>query len=107
MIVWLLCKYRLTYDIPNRNSNGVIKVLDVNTYTKSRMQGKKQSQRKTSKPKPAKQKQASLGRSLLKAGLGGLGGLLGPAGATVGASLGDWGANILGMGDYEVKNNPC
>lgn len=105
MIVWLLCKYRLTYDIPNRNSNGVIKVLDVNTYTKSRMQGKKQSQRKTSKPKPAKQKQGSLGRSLLKAGLGGLGGFLGPAGATVGASLGDWGANILGMGDYEVKNN--
>ena len=42
---------------------------------------------------------------MLTAGLGGLGGLLGPAGARVGASLGDWGANILGMGDYEVKSN--
>lgn len=42
---------------------------------------------------------------MLTAGLGGLGGLLGPAGARVGASLGDWGANVLGMGDYEVKSN--
>lgn len=41
----------------------------------------------------------------MKAGLGGLGGLLGPTGAMFGSSLGDWGANVLGMGDYEVKSN--
>lgn len=41
----------------------------------------------------------------MTAGLGGLGGLLGPTGAMVGSKLGDWGANILGMGDYEVKSN--
>lgn len=41
----------------------------------------------------------------MRAGLGGLGGLLGPTGAMVGTSLGDWGANVLGMGDYEVKSN--
>lgn len=31
--------------------------------------------------------------------------MFGPAGAMAGASLGDWGATILGMGDYEVKHN--
>ncbi len=31
--------------------------------------------------------------------------MLGPAGAGIGAQLGDWGATILGMGDYEVKEN--
>lgn len=46
-----------------------------------------------------------MGRSLLTSGLGALGGLLGPAGAMVGSSLGDWGSNILGMGDYELKTN--
>lgn len=64
---------------------------------------------KQSKNKPARKaasaKSGSLGRSLLTAGLGGLGGLLGPVGARIGGSLGDWGANMLGMGDYEVKQN--
>lgn len=31
--------------------------------------------------------------------------MLGPAGAVAGSSLGDWGSNILGLGDYEVKAN--
>lgn len=56
-------------------------------------------------PKRQTPASASLGRQLLRSGLGGLGGLLGPAGSMVGASLGDWGANVLGMGDYEVKSN--
>lgn len=70
--------------------------------TNTKQQRKKGATRKQKQPKPNK---SSLGRALLTAGLGGLGGLLGPAGARVGASLGDWGANILGMGDYEVKSN--
>lgn len=70
--------------------------------TSTKQQRKKGATRKQRQPKPNK---SSLGRALLTAGLGGLGGLLGPAGARVGASLGDWGANILGMGDYEVKSN--
>nr|WPR18169.1 MAG: capsid protein [Chemarfal virus 152] len=65
----------------------------------------KNKTRKTGRGAPKKKDKGSLGRSLLKGGLGALGGLLGPTGASVGASLGDWGANILGMGDYEVKNN--
>lgn len=53
----------------------------------------------------SKSNQPSLGRTLLKAGLTGLGGMLGPTGALVGSSLGDWGANLLGMGDYKVEVN--
>lgn len=70
--------------------------------TNTKQQRKRGTTRKQGQPKPNK---SSLGRALLTAGLGGLGGLLGPAGARVGASLGDWGANVLGMGDYEVKSN--
>ncbi len=50
-------------------------------------------------------KKGSLGRTLLKTGLTGLGGMFGPGVAAFGNTLGDWGANILGMGDYEVKQN--
>lgn len=60
--------------------------------------------RKNNNPSRKKQK-GSLGRSLLTGGLGALGGLLGPAGARVGASLGDWGSTMLGMGDYSVDKN--
>lgn len=69
---------------------------------------KKKSKGKSSAPKKSKssnKKPPSLGRALLTAGLSGLGGLAGPIGAKIGGSLGDWGANILGMGDYKVEEN--
>lgn len=76
---------------------------------KSTKNTNKQQKQKANKKGNAKVGQkktnSSLGRTLLKGGLGMLGGLLGPTGANVGASLGDWGANILGMGDYKVEHN--
>lgn len=52
-----------------------------------------------------KKQKGSLGRSLLKAGLGGVGSMFGPLGGGVGTSLGDWGANVLGLGDYKIESN--
>lgn len=91
---------------PQRCDNrGVCHILEINLKNGKQKSGAKAPKQKSSnKPRQSK-KQASLGRTLLKAGLGGLGGFLGPVGATVGSSLGDWGANLLGMGDYKVEEN--
>jgi len=78
----------------------------------SKQNTKKKNSKGASRAKPrsnnnniSKQKSPSLGRTLLKNGLGALGAMIGPAGATVGSSLGEWGANLLGMGDYKVQYN--
>ncbi len=73
-----------------------------NNVKKSNNKGKSSAPKKS---KSSNKKSPSLGRALLTAGLGGLGGLMGPVGAKIGGSLGDWGANILGMGDYKVEEN--
>lgn len=77
-----------------------------NSITKKTNQSKKSSQKRTTNHnKPKQRPKGSLGRSLLKGGLGALGALLGPGAAALGSQAGDWGATILGMGDYEVKHN--
>lgn len=74
-----------------------------------KVRSKKTNQTKNNRKKPAKQtkpkQKGSLGRTLMTSGLGALGGLFGPMGAGLGSNLGDWGANVLGMGDYEMKSN--
>lgn len=75
-----------------------------NTDLKNNNNNKK-NKPSTKKSKSSNKKKGSLGRTLLTAGLGGLGGLMGPVGAKIGSSLGDWGANLLGMGDYKVEEN--
>ncbi len=92
---------RLTRDTQNASSLWCFGGCMRNEHTKK---NSNQRPKKSGKSKPTSKK-GSLGRSLLSGALGGLGALAGPMGAKVGASLGDWGANILGMGDYEVKHN--
>lgn len=86
-----------------------------NPVTVERVTGESSSKKNQNKAngrrKPAKQSKqkskprGSLGRSLMRGGLGALGSVFGPTGAGVGQALGDWGATILGMGDYEMKSN--
>lgn len=73
----------------------------VKNSSKSKQKSGKQNQNKNKQQK----NKGSLGRSLLKTGLTGLGSMLGPGVGAFGSQLGDWGANILGMGDYEIKHN--
>jgi len=77
-------------------------LINTDLKNKSKKSNKSSSSKKA---KPSNKKKPSLGRALLTAGLSGLGGLVGPVGAKIGGSLGDWGANILGMGDYKVEEN--
>jgi len=46
-----------------------------------------------------------LGRRALQAAGAGLGGLFGPIGTPIGVQGANWLSDVLGMGDYEVKNN--
>ncbi len=103
LIVCHVYKYRLTDSSTNTTSQGLNEVVTIVNKVKNSI--KKNKQKNGNQKSNSKSAKGSLGRSLLAGGLGSLGGLLGPAGARVGASLGDWGANILGMGDYEVKQN--
>jgi hypothetical protein len=75
---------------------------------KNKTNNKRNKQTAASRPAQngnKKNAKGSLGRTLLKAGLTGLGGMFGPLGAGVGSSLGDWGSTILGMGDYKIESN--
>lgn len=104
-IVRLLDKYRITCSPQNRRFWSFSVRLSNNSRNSSKKSGRTSGKTKVKSQRPKSQARSSLGRTLMKSGLGALGGMLGPAGALVGSSLGDWGANILGMGDYEVKNN--
>jgi len=64
--------------------------------------------------KPAKKSQAgnkkpkqkgSLGRNLLSQGASLLGGMLGPVGSSLAQNGANWLSDVLGMGDYEIKEN--
>lgn len=52
--------------------------------------------------KSKKKKERGLGRNLLESGLGAVGGLLGPMGASFGKNLGAGLSKVFGMGDYQI-----
>lgn len=85
-------------------SSGRLSLGKISSF-KNTKQNKQKGKQPRKNPPSQKKPKGSLGRSLLSGGLGALGGLLGPAGARVGASLGDWGSTMLGMGDYSVEKN--
>lgn len=98
-----LSNNRLTRDAQTVRTKWCSGLLRHKEHTKQQSKGPKAKGK--GKSSSSSGKKGSLGRTLLSGALGGLGSLVGPMGSKIGASLGDWGANILGMGDYEVKHN--
>lgn len=63
-------------------------------------------QRSQNSSQPAKKPSASLGRQALSAVGNALGGFLGgPIGSRIGDSGANWLSDVIGMGDYEIKDN--
>lgn len=75
---------------------------NINIGPKQRSKGQKKKAHKNPKPMG---KKGSLGRSLLQAAGGAVGSLFGPVGTRAADVGANWLSDVLGMGDYELKEN--
>jgi len=91
-----LCGKVYSHSVPNCTKK---------TKSQTKNAGRKTRQQQK-QPKGEKKTKGSLGRTLLTSGLGALGGLVGAGpGSAVGSTVGNFLSDILGAGDYEVKEN--